>query len=454
MKFAIETQAILRLAIPLTLIQIAEGMVHFVDMVMMGWLGTSALAAGSLGAVIFWTILSLFAGLLEMTGALAAEAYGAGNHNRIRMINAQALWISLGVSIPTMALLWHLEGVLQLFGQEPQVILQTMTYLRAILWGLPPALGLFVFKEVTTALMQPRLLTLLMVTSIPINMVLNYGLMLGVWGLPELGLAGVGWSSTLVFWMNFGIATLCLKQLAPLKQWHLFEEIRHLNLPVLQEIIHLGWPLCVDYGTESGAFTVAALLMGIWSTDLLAAHGIVMTTTELLLMFSWGMSYAAAMRTAHKLGEGRPDVAKRVINISMMLNLMLVVTLSIPLWLFPERITSLYIDIDQIGNQLTLESAVSIFKIGVVFQIFQGIRLISLGTLQGLRDTHLLATVDFLAHWGIGIGLGYLLGQWLNWQGIGLWWSLTLGQITAAIVLTIRVQQLLQRRIHNLLNAP
>ena len=147
MKFAIETQAILRLAIPLTLIQIAEGMVHFVDMVMMGWLGTSALAAGSLGAVIFWTILSLFAGLLEMTGALAAEAYGAGNHNRIRMINAQALWISLGVSIPTMALLWHLEGVLQLFGQEPQVILQTMTYLRAILWAQGPTRCTVVFNK-------------------------------------------------------------------------------------------------------------------------------------------------------------------------------------------------------------------------------------------------------------------------------------------------------------------
>ena len=451
---AIETKALLRLAIPLTLIQVAEGMVHFVDTVMMGWLGTANLAAGSLGAVIFWTLLSLFSGLLEMTGALAAEAYGAGDHRRIQIINAQALWLSLGVSLPTMVLLWHLNGILQLLGQEPDVVVQTMAYLRAILWGLPAALGVFVFKEVTTALMQPRMLTLLMVLGIPVNIILNYGLMFGVWGLPELGLAGIGWSSALVFWMNFGIAIIGLKRLAGLQQWRLFEVLGRCRIAVLKEIIHLGLPLCIDYGTESGAFTVAALLMGVWGTNLLAAHGMVMTTTELLLMFSWGISYAAAMRTAHKLGEGRPNVARQIVNISMALNLLLVAILAIPLGLFPEKIIGLYINVNQAENQSAVIAATSIFRIGIIFQIFQGVRLISLGTLQGLRDTHVLAVVDLFAHWGIGIGLGYLLGNRLGWQGMGLWWSLALGQIFAAIILTLRVQQLLRRRIYALLKAP
>ncbi|MEL6381343.1 MAG: MATE family efflux transporter [Cyanobacteria bacterium J06626_18] len=451
---AIETRAILRLAVPLTLIQVAEGLVHFVDTVMMGWLGTATLAAGSLGAVIFWTLLSLFSGLLEMTGALAAEAYGASNHRRIQIINAQALWLSFGVSLPTMVLLWHLDGILQFLGQEPDIVVQTMAYLRAILWGLPAALGLFVFKEVTTALMQPRMLTLLMVVSIPLNIVLNYGLMFGVWGLPELGLAGIGWSSALVFWTNFGIAVVGLKRLASLRRWRLFEALRQCRIAVLKEIVHLGLPLCIDYGTESGAFTIAALLMGIWGTDLLAAHGMVMTTTELLLMFSWGMSYAAAMRTAHKLGEGRPDIARQVMNISMVLNLVLVAILATPLWLFPEHIVGLYLDVNQAENQSTIEVARSIFKIGVVFQIFQGVRLISLGTLQGLHDTRVLAAIDLFAHWGIGIGLGYLLGNGLDWQGTGLWWSLALGQIFAAVMLTLRVQQLLRQRIHRFLKTP
>ncbi|MGF1522184.1 MAG: MATE family efflux transporter [Leptolyngbyaceae cyanobacterium] len=450
---AIETRAILRLAVPLTLIQIAEGLVHFVDTVMMGWLGTATLAAGSLGAVIFWTLLSLFSGLLEMTGALVAEAYGAGNHGRIQVINAQALWLSLGVSLPTMVLLWHLDQVLQLLGQEPDVVVQTMAYLRAILWGLPAALGLFVFKEVTTALMQPRMLTLLMVVSIPVNIVLNYGLMVGVWGLPELGLAGIGWSSTLVFWLNFGIAVIGLKRLTNLRQWRLFAALGRCRVAVFKEIVHLGLPLCIDYGTESGALTVAALLMGIWGTDALAAHGIVMTTTELLLMFSWGISYAAAMRTAHKLGEGRPDVARQIMNISMILNLVLIIALAMPLWLFPEPIAGLYLDANQVENQFTIEVTKSIFKVGVVFQIFQGVRLISLGALQGLHDTHVLAAIDLFAHWGIGIGLGYLLGNGLGWQGIGLWWSLALGQVFAAVVLTLRVQQLLRQRIQRLQEA-
>lgn len=444
-----EIRALLGLTIPLTLIQLTEGMVRVIDTLMMGWLGTSALAAGGLGAIIFWTVLSFFTGLLEMTGALAAEAYGAGDHSRISAVNANALWLSLGVSMPTMGVLWNLEGVLQVLGQEPHVVVQTTAYLRGILWGLPPALGLFVFKEVTTALMRPRLLTLLIVVSIPTNIALNYGLMYGKGGLPALGLAGIGLSSAIVFWLNFGIATVCLAQLPTWKPWRLFQYQWRFNPPILQEIVYLGWPLCVDYGTEFSALTAAAFLMGLWGTELLAAHNIIMTTTELLLMVSWGLSYAVAMRTAHKIGADRPREARQIVTISVAINCGLMGLLALPLWWFPEAIAGLYIDTNRPENQATLSVAVSLFRIGVLFQIFQGFRLISLGILQGLRDTYFLATIDFLAHWAIGVGLGYIAGQWFGLQSIGLWWSLTLGQVFAAMLLTLRVQQLLKRRIEN-----
>lgn len=447
MRSPTEIKALFQLAIPLTLIQVAEGMVNVVDTLMMGWLGTTALAAGGLGAIIFWTSLSLFTGLLEMTGALAAEAYGAQDRAKVGVINAQALWLSFAVSIPAIALFWNLRGLLLYFGQNQAIVEQTLEYLRAISWGLPAALGLFTFKEITSALMQPRILTLLMVSSIPMNVALNDALMYGRWGLPRLGLVGIGLSSAIVFWGMFAMAIVHLKQQQELKPWQLFRSIRQVNLPVLREIVHLGWPLCVDYGTEYGALTAAALIMGTWSTDLLAAHRIVLTTTEILLMFSWGMSYATAMRTAHKIGEGRPDTAKGIMDISLLLNCGLACALAIPLWFLPEVIIGFYVDTRLAENQTTVQAAVSLFKIGLIFQVFQGFRLISLGTLQGLRDTHLLATVDFLAHWLVGIGSGYLLGQWLRWQGIGLWWGLVLGQIVAAVLLRFRVQQLLRRRI-------
>jgi len=445
-----EIRALLHLAIPLTFVQVAEGMVNVVDSLMMGWLGTAALAAGGLGAVIFWTFLSLFSGLLEMTGALAAEAYGAGNDDQVGVITAQALLLSLVVALPTMWLFWHLQGVLLALGQSPEIVDQTMSYLRAILWGFPAALGLFVFKEITTALMQPRLLTLLMVASIPLNVILNDALMYGRWGLPELGLAGIGVSSALVFWTLFLAIALRLWTRPGLQRWGLFGSIGRLNLPVFREIVQLGWPLCIDYGTEFGALTVAALMMGWWGTEYLAAHRIVMTTTEVLLMFAWGMSYATAMRTAHKIGAGRPDTAKQLIDLSFVLNCGVMGLLSLPLLLFPETITGFFLDTRLPENQATVQVAIALFKVGVVFQILQGFRLISLGTLQGLRDTYWLATVDFVAHWAIGIGGGYMLGQVLNRQGLGLWWGLALGQLVAAVLLGVRVQYLLQQRIQKL----
>lgn len=449
MGIAAETRSLVQLAIPLTLIQLTEGLVHFVDALMMGWLGTAELAAGGLGAIIFWTLLAFFTGLLEMTGALAAEAYGAGDRARISRITAQALWLSVGMAIPAMIVLWNLAGMLQLMGQAASTIDQTMAYLRAILWGLPAALGLFVFKEITTALMNPRLLTLLMVLGIPVNVALNDALMYGKWGLPPLGLAGIGLSSALVFWGSFGLVALCLARLPQWQPWQLFRYQGQIVLSMIREIVVLGWPLCLDYGTEFSALTAAAVLMGQWSTELLAAHNIVMTTTELLLMISWGVSYAAAMRTAHKLGAAQPRAARQVSQISLILNIGLVAVFVVLLWIFPDTIARLYLAPD-LENQATLKAAIALFRIGVFFQIAQGFRLISLGILQGLQDTHVLATVDFFAHWVIGIGGGYLLGEYLELRGVGLWCSLTLGQIIAAVVLTLRVQQLLRQRIQAL----
>lgn len=447
MKVSFEIRALLQLAIPLTFVQVAEGMVNVVDTLMMGQLGTVALAGGGLGAVIFWTFLSLFSGLLEMTGALAAEAYGAGQDTHVGVITSQALFLSLVVSIPAMVICWHLDAGLLALGQNPQIVAAAMAYLRAILWGLPAALGLFVFKEITTALLQPRLLTVLMVASIPVNIFLNDALMYGKWGLPQLGLAGIGWSSVLILWGMFGAIALRLRCRADLQRWALFRFIGRVRPAVLGQIVHLGWPLCVDYGTEFGALTMAALMMGWWGADWLAAHRIVMTTTEVLLMFSWGLSYATAMCTAHQIGAARPDKAQRLMTTSLLLNGVIVGLLAIPLWLLPEAITSFYVDTHLAENQMIVQSATALFKVGVVFQILQGFRLISLGTLQGLHDTHLLAIIDFGAHWAIGIGGGYLFGQLLQGQGLGLWWGLALGQLVAALLLGSRVQFLLRRRI-------
>ncbi len=448
--FWAEAKASLKLAIPLMLIQLSEGAVNFVDTLMMGGLGTIALAAGGLGATSFWMLFFLCAGLLEMTGAIAAEAHGANDHYRVSRINVQGLWLSFGISLPVMALIWHLDIIFRIFGQQTAIVSLATIYLHAIVWGLPAVLGLFVFKEILTALSRPGLLLVLMGLGIPLNIGLNYGLTYGAWGLPELGLAGIGWASTLVFWFNFVVAVVVLRLYPSLKRLRLLRGWWRCDRAILAEIIHLGWPLCVDYSTEMGAFTAAALLMGLWSTELLAAHRIVMTTTELLLMFSWGFAYAAAMRTGHKMGAADPRAARRVAQANLLMNLILVVILAIPLWVLPQTIASFYLDVNLPENAATVNIASALFKVGVVFQIAQGIRIISAGTLQGLKDTHLLATVDVLVHWGIGIGLGYVMGQWFGWQGNGLWWCLALGQLVAAIVLTRRFQILIAAQIPTL----
>ena len=131
-----------------------------------------------------------------------------------------------------MILIWHLDSVFWLSGQKANILASATAYLHAIVWGLPAALGLFVFKEIMTALARPRLVIILTGLSIPLNIVLNYGLMYGQWGLPKLGLAGIGWASTCVFWIIFAGAVLLLKYHPRLQR------LRLLQLRPVQEPKH------------------------------------------------------------------------------------------------------------------------------------------------------------------------------------------------------------------------
>lgn len=209
-KFLSEVRATLNLAVPLGAIQLAEAAVSFVNTVMMGLLGIQFLAAGVLGVITFYTLTFICMGVVEGASPLATEAFGAGKCDRIRQIFAQGVWLVVVLSLPMMLLTWHLDLILMLLGQQENTVALASTYLRAIVWGLPAAVGFFILKEVATAVNRPQLISAIALISIHLNITANYVLLFGKLGLPALGLAGIGWASTFVFWVNFIAAAAIL----------------------------------------------------------------------------------------------------------------------------------------------------------------------------------------------------------------------------------------------------
>ncbi|MCW6036235.1 MATE family efflux transporter [Spirulina subsalsa FACHB-351] len=433
-----EIQACLQLAIPLAAAQLSEAVINFVDTIMMGQLGPKALAGGALGAVTFTTFLIVSTGMLSAVGAVAAIAFGAGDFPKLRLINAQGFWLTLLLSLPLMLLTWHFTPILRQLGQSEDHLPLTQAYLQSIVWGLPAALGFIALRNMTSALNRPRLVMIIMVTGILLNVGGNYVLMFGKLGFPTLGIAGIGWASTLAFWVKFLLLGIGIFYDRHLKPYHLFTRCYQIHLPVLWELLRIGTPSALLFLVEASLFTVITYLMGLWGTVSLAAHQIALQTAATTFMIPLGIAYATTMRVGQNLGRCDVKSAKRSGIVGILLSSWFMSLMAMILWFFPELVITIYLDVNQAENIEVFELSKSLLKVAAVFQIFDGVQVVANGALRGIKDTKIPLVIGIVCYWLVGFSSGYLLAQRLGLQAIGLWLGCVFGLMTAAVVLTWR----------------
>ncbi|MGI2901737.1 MATE family efflux transporter [Tolypothrix sp. VBCCA 56010] len=447
-KFLSEIRTTLQLTVPLGGIQLAEASVSFINSVMMGLLGIESLAAGALGAITFNTLVFLCMGVLEGGSPLAAEAFGAGDIDRIRQIFTQGLWLVVVLSLPMMLLTWHLDSILMLSGQQENTVALTSTYLKAIVWAFPAAVGFLILKEIATALNRPQLISAIALTSIPLNILANYLLIFGKLGLPALGLAGIGWAGTFVYWVNFLAAAAAIGFHPWFNEYKLFASLQF-NKDVFAELWQNGWPLGLQYASILFLFTLIALLSGYMGTTLLAANEIVVQTIEVSLIVPTAISYAAMTRVGQMMGQSDPTGAKMAGFATIAIGIATTSLIAVALCLFSEQITTIFLDASEPDHTMAIASAIPLLRISALFLIAFGLNLIALGTLMGIQDIRLPLVINILFQWGIGMTSGYLLCFHLNWGSIGLWSGLTIGISLSTVFLIYRFYVLISELIHS-----
>jgi multidrug resistance protein, MATE family len=442
-KLGLEVRACLLLSVPLAAAQLAQQMTSFADTVMMGLLGSQAIAAGGLGAIFFGTLLLICTGVISAVSPLVAEAYGSGKSDRIGPVVRMGLWLSLLIALPGMLLLWNTGGFLRHLGQPETNVVMTLSFLRAIVWGFFPALAFAALRSFVAALSRPQIVMVITLCSVSFNIVANYVLALGKFGFPALGLAGIGLASTLSFWGGL-IAIVCYLLSQPtFSKYEIFSRLFCFDGRVFRELVQMGWAIGVLYGVETGLFAVTAVLMGYLGTTILAAHQIALQTIALAFMIPAGISYATTVRVGQLVGQGDPRGARLSAYVSLGLCTAFMGTVAIVFWLVPEAIVSIYLDIHNPANFEVVAIATTLLRVAAVFQLMDGTQVVAAGALRGLKDTRAPMLIGFCAYWGVGLSSGYWLGLRLGWGGVGLWLGLALGLTVASIIFTWRFNMLI-----------
>ena len=442
-----EVHQCLCLAIPLALTQIARSANGFVDTAMLGMLGSNELAAGGLGAMLFTFLWLLGISILGAINPLIAAAHGAGRAKAIGQLVEQGIWLALLLSIPMTWVLAHPRPFLLRLGQEAEAIELVVPYLRAIAWGYFPALIFAVQGNFVVALSRPKSLLAIMVGAIGVNAMANYGLMFGKWGLPNLGIEGVGLASAITYWCMAIAIFLYIISRQAFHPYCIFTTLHHLRPQLFGRILALGLPIGAMALFEIGLFTMSTILAGQLGLTTLAAHQISLQTVALTFMVPLGISQAATVRVGQYWGQSNWIAARRSGYVSLGLGAIFMGMMAIVLLLFPKGIIGLYLDIINPENETVVQQAIALLAIGGLFQLADGVQVIATGALRGLQDTKIPMIIGITAYWGAGLTISYLAAFTWGWGGIGLWTGLACGLAIAAVWLTWRFHHRIAKSI-------
>lgn len=432
-----EFLAIVRLAAPLVAAQLSHVMMVFTDTLMMGLLGPAELAGGGLGAACYAFVSTFCVGVIAAVGNLVAIRQGAGDRAGLVQLTQNGLWLGLALALLAGLLLWNLPPILALAGQQAENISAAKAFLTTLVFALPGYMIFMVLRGFSAAIGQPGPVMGISIGAALVNFVLNWALLHGWFGLPQLGLAGIGLATALV---SSGMALLLA--------WHL---LRHANFSAyrltqgllqprwhaLKELLCLGLPIGGSYALESGLFALSTLCMGALGSNQLAAHQIAIQSVYVAFMVPVGISYATTFRIGQHFGAGQLQQARQAGRLGLLLGAACMLCFALLFWLAPYWVVGLFIDLGDARFAELAALAANLLAIAACFEFFDGIQTIAMAAIRGLKDGRTSLIVGLICYWLIGAPLIWLLSFQLAWGAYGVWWGLAGALACAAIGLSL-----------------
>ncbi len=433
-----EIKSIAALVLPLMAAFLAQKGMQFIDTLMMGWIGPDALAAAALGTSIFMTILLFCMGTLSSVGVFIVRAKGANNTKAIQSSLQHGLCLALFISFPCMLIIWFAPCVLSSIGEDPIVVKNVILLLHGLVWGFPGFLLFLVMREFISAFSLTRVVMFVALGSMPITFVANYILIYGKYGLPQSGIAGIGYAGAVVMWFMF----LCLfgysRKKHLLKGYLCFKSF-YLDWKKTREILLLGIPSGILLILESGMFLFAAVSMGYFGVDALAAHQVAMQCASIAYAVPFAISMATALQVGHAIGAKNDQLARRAAFVGLAIGVILTLLIAALFILVPAQLAGIFLNGKEHGYREITQLATSFLMIAAIFQCFDGIQSIANGALRGLKDTLIPMYLSIGCYWCLGIGSAYYFAFHTHFAAKGIWYGFTLGLSSAGVILTARL---------------
>ena len=447
-QYTKEFKTNLRLAWPVMLGMVGHTLVQFVDNIMVGQLGTTELAAISLGNSFVFIAMSIGIGFSTAITPLIAEADAEQNQHALQKVLHEGLRLCIILGVVLFLGVYIAKPLLFKMGQKPEVVALAFPYLNWVAVSLLPLVVFQAFKQFADGMSLTRYSMYATVLANVVNVVINYFLIFGIWIFPKWGVTGaaVGTLASRVTMLIFVVILLyrdprtatIIRQLVP----------KRLYKKELNQLLQLGLPSSLQMFFEVSFFTFAIWVCGFLSKDAQAANQIALNLSSMTFMVAMGLSVAATIRVGNQKGFKAFGELKRIALSVFLLTLLLDVVFAGVFVACNEWLPWLYLDsATGLDTFAVAELAGSLLFIAAFFQIFDGAQVVALGSLRGLQDVRIPTWITFLAYVLIGVPVMLYLSAEAAMGARGVWIGLCLGLVVSSLLLYLRFRYLSNKLI-------
>ncbi len=443
-----ESRTLSHLALPMMVAQVAQVATGFVDTVMAGRVSTDDLAAVSLGASIFITVYVTLMGIVSSLNPILSQQFGAGETRRIGETARQGIWFGFLLGCLGLLLMLAIQPLLRQWLSLPDAVEdKVMLYIDGAALGMPAATMHRALHAFASSLNRPRPIMVVSLIALLLNIPLNYMLIHGLYGLPQLGGAGCGWATGMVMWFNAITLFAYLARNRVLAGYGLTQQFSWPQWSRFPAMLKLGLPIGLSFFVEVSLFSFIALLIAQLGTLVVASHQAVLNFSSLIYMIPQSIATALTIRVGQSIGSGDYRQARLISGLGIALSIIAATLTMLLVLLFRHQIMAMYSPdpaVVALGSTLMLFAA--------FYQLTDAMQTVASGALRGYKITTLPMVIHVVSFWGLGLGLGMVLGltDWLVPRlGVhGFWTALVVSLSVAGLALVSYLSHISRQRLH------
>jgi MATE family multidrug resistance protein len=420
--------------------------VSFVDNIMVGQLGTAELAAVSLGNSFMFIAMSIGIGFSTAITPLIAEADASNNFKQAKSTYKHGLFLCTTLGILLFLLVFFSKPLMYLMQQPEEVVVLAIPYLNLVAFSLIPLVIFEAIKQFTDGMSMTKYPMYATLIANIVNVVLNYLLIFGKFGFPEMGMVGAAYGTlvsriimVIYLWTLLRYKERSRKIVRNIKLFTL-------DFSMIKKIVNIGSLSAMQMFFEVAIFTSAIWLSGLLGKNSQAANQIALNLSSMTFMVAMGLSVASMIRVGNQKGLKNYKELRRIAFSIFLLGILLAVFFALLFFIFHKSLPNVYVDLNDTtnykDNMEVLSIASNLLLAAAFFQISDSIQVVVLGALRGLQDVKIPTILTFISYWVVGFPVSYFLGTEEMYGSFGIWLGLLAGLTTASVLLFIRFNSL------------